>query len=60
MASAVSTIFLINALLDLVLRLLGELANLGETPAEEAARLLELKARLEQAKKDVAAYKVTY
>ena len=56
----VSIVFLINALLDLVLRLLGELTNLGETPAEEAARLLELKARLEQAKKDVAAYKVTY
>ena len=58
--SATSIVFLVNALLDLILRLIGELGNLGETPQEEAARLLELKAKLEQAKKDVAAYKVTY
>jgi len=60
MASGVSTVFLINALLDLILRLLDELSNLGETPAEEASRLLQLKMQLEQMKKDVAAYKVTY
>jgi len=47
---------LINALADLILRLIGSLSSKGDTPGE----LLAQRARLDKLAADVAAYKVTY